>query len=98
MSAVKRKKLLSSDPKLRKKQLRDAALREAAAKKAKEAKVTAVPEPVTATSGEVVSKASGEAVKNTTIMGKADVKEAEEIEDFYYVPYEGIGKRNRKMR
>ncbi len=73
---AKKKKLLSSDPKLRKKQLREAALREAASKKAKEAKVAAVREPVAVTNGEVVSKTSGETVKNTTIMGTADVKEA----------------------
>ena len=73
---AKKKKLLSSDPKLRKKQLREAALREAAAKKAKEAKVPAVEKEPTATSGEEISKTSGEAVKNTTIMGTADVKEA----------------------
>lgn len=73
---AKRKKLLSSDPKLRKKQLRDAALREAAAKKAKEAQVSAVGKASTAVSGEVPNNTSGDAVKNTTIMGTADVKKA----------------------
>ena len=73
---AKMKKLLSSDPKLRKKQLRDAALREAAAKKAKEEQEPAVGKISTAASGEVPNNTSGDAVKNTTIMGTADVKKA----------------------
>ncbi|MCR5000552.1 MAG: hypothetical protein K6A71_02000 [Lachnospiraceae bacterium] len=73
---AKMKKRLSSDPKLRKKQLRDAALREAAAKKAKETQAPAVGTVSTAASGEVQNNTSGEAVKNNTIMGTADVKKA----------------------
>ena len=62
---ARRKKLLSSDPKLRKKQIRDAALWDKAAKKAKEAE-----------NGDVLNKTAGDAVKNTTTMKTADVKEA----------------------
>ena len=73
---AKRKKLLSSDPKLRKKQLRDAALREAAIRKGKEAKAPAEKKTSTAEIGEVVNKTSGEAAKNITTIRTADVKEA----------------------
>jgi hypothetical protein len=105
---AKRKKLLSSDPKLRKKQLRDAALREAAAKKAKEAREPAVGKiNDTAANREVDNNTSGEAVKNTTIMGTADVKKAvkevimnnttdSRIEELISKSSKNLSKRERK--
>ena len=73
---AKRKKLLSQDPKLRKKQIRDAALRDDAAKKAREVKRPAVAKASTAADGGVSSNTAGEAVKNITTMSTADVKTA----------------------